>query len=90
MATYPVINKNTGEQKDVVMSVHEWSQWCADNPDWQRDWVIHLLVRSLVKSVNGKINFVKNTLVGMTFLPKSIKPQVLTRRSKYARKEKKE
>ena len=38
MATYPVINKNTGEQKDVVMSVHEWSQWCADNPDWQRDW----------------------------------------------------
>ena len=38
MATYPVINKNTGEQKDVTMSVHEWSQWCADNPDWQRDW----------------------------------------------------
>ena len=38
MATYPVIHKETGEQKDVVMSVHEWSQWCADNPDWQRDW----------------------------------------------------
>ena len=20
------------------MSVHDWSQWCEDNPDWQRDW----------------------------------------------------
>ena len=38
MATYPVINKITGEQKDVVLSVHEWTQWCEDNPDWQRDW----------------------------------------------------
>ena len=38
MATYPVIHKETGEQKDVTMSVHEWTQWCADNPDWKRDW----------------------------------------------------
>jgi len=38
MATYPVINKQTGEQKDVVLSVHDWDQWCKDNPDWQRDW----------------------------------------------------
>ena len=38
MATYPVINKNTGEQKEVSMSVNDWSQWCADNPEWQRDW----------------------------------------------------
>jgi len=38
MATYPVINKNTGEQKEVNMSVNDWSQWCADNPEWQRDW----------------------------------------------------
>ena len=27
MATYPVINKETGEQKEVVMSIHEWDQW---------------------------------------------------------------
>ena len=20
------------------MSVTEWSKWCDDNPDWQRDW----------------------------------------------------
>ena len=30
MATYPVINKETGEQKEVVMSVNDWDQWCAD------------------------------------------------------------
>ena len=38
MATYPVINKVTGEQKDVRISVHDWEQWKADNPDWDRDW----------------------------------------------------
>ena len=38
MATYPVIHKETGEQKEVVMSVTKWSQWCEDNPDWKRDW----------------------------------------------------
>ena len=38
MPTYPVINKVTGEQKDVRMTMTEWSQWCKDNPDWQRDW----------------------------------------------------
>jgi len=38
LATYPVIHKETGEQKEVTLSVHEWSQWCKDNPDWQRDW----------------------------------------------------
>ena len=38
MATYPVIHKETGEQKEVAMSIHEWSKWCDDNPDWTRDW----------------------------------------------------
>ena len=38
MATYPVINKETGEQKEVTMSVHDWDQWKKDNPDWDRDW----------------------------------------------------
>lgn len=38
MATYPVINKITGEQKEVIMSVHDWDQWKKDNPDWDRDW----------------------------------------------------
>ena len=38
MATYPVVNKKTGEQKEVVMSVHDWTQWTKDNPDWCRDY----------------------------------------------------
>ena len=38
MPTYPVINKVTGEQKDVRMTMAEWSQWSKDKPDWQRDW----------------------------------------------------
>ena len=38
MATYPVINTKTGEQKEVVLSVHEWDQWKKDNSDWTRDW----------------------------------------------------
>ena len=38
MATYPIVNKETGEQKEVVMSVHEWSKWSDNNPDWTRDW----------------------------------------------------
>jgi len=38
MPTYPVINKVTGEQKDVRISITEWDQWKQDNPDWTRDW----------------------------------------------------
>lgn len=38
MATYPVINTKTGEQKEVNMSVHDWDQWKKDNSDWDRDW----------------------------------------------------
>jgi len=36
MATYPVRHKDTGETKEVVMSVHEWSEWKDSNPDWER------------------------------------------------------
>ena len=38
MATYPVVHSKTGEQKEVSMSVHDWDQWCEDNPDWSRDY----------------------------------------------------
>jgi len=38
LATYPVINKSTGEQKEIVLSVHEWDQWKVENPEWERDW----------------------------------------------------
>ena len=38
MATYPVVHKETCEQKEVKMSIMEWTKWCEDNPDWKRDW----------------------------------------------------
>ena len=38
MATYPVVNTKTGEQKEVVMSITEWDNWKEDNPDWTRDY----------------------------------------------------
>ena len=38
MATYPVRNKETGETKEVLMSVHAWDKWKEDNPDWSRDF----------------------------------------------------
>ena len=38
MATYPVVNTKTGEQKEVVMSITELDQWRTDNPDWTRDY----------------------------------------------------
>ena len=36
MATYPVKNKETGEEKEIQMSIHDWDQWRKDNPDWER------------------------------------------------------
>ena len=38
MPTYPVINKTTGETKDLRMTVAEYEQWKTDNPDWDKDW----------------------------------------------------
>ena len=38
MATYPVVNTKTGEQKEVSMSVHDWDKWKEENPDWSRDY----------------------------------------------------
>ena len=38
MATYPVVNQKTGEQIEIMMSIHDWDQWCTDNPDWSRDY----------------------------------------------------
>lgn len=38
MAIYPIINKDTGEKKEIEMSVHDITQWYSDNHDWKRDW----------------------------------------------------
>ena len=38
MPTYPVINKDTGETKELVMPVADYEQWRKDNPEWDKDW----------------------------------------------------
>ena len=38
MPTYPLINKKTGEKKELSMSMKEYDQWRKDNPDWDKDW----------------------------------------------------
>ena len=38
MPTYPVINKNTQEKKELSMTMTEYDQWRKDNPDWDKDW----------------------------------------------------
>ena len=38
MTTYPVINKETGEKKELSMTMVEYSNWRDDNPDWDKYW----------------------------------------------------
>ena len=37
-AHIPVINKETGEKKELSMTMVEYSNWRDDNPDWDKDW----------------------------------------------------
>ena len=38
MPSYPVINKETGEKKELSMTMKEYDQWRKDNPDCDKDW----------------------------------------------------
>ena len=38
MPTYPVINKETGEKKELSMSMIAYGEWREENPDWDKDW----------------------------------------------------
>ncbi len=75
MATYPVVNKETGEQKEVQMSIHAWSQWCKDNPDWTRDWSDPSTLPGQGMWVSFKINSKKLIQVGTMFYIKHRKLQ---------------
>ena len=35
---YPVVNKVTGEKKNIERSCHDILEWYEENPDWERDW----------------------------------------------------
>ena len=38
MATYNVINRETGETQVVECSMHDILDWYEANPGWERDW----------------------------------------------------
>ena len=75
MATYPVINKETGEQKEVVMSVNDWDQWREDNPDWTRDYSDPSTMPGVGEVGEWKDKLRKANLVGMMFCEEQVKLQ---------------
>ena len=38
MPTYPVINKETGEKKELSMTMIKYDEWRKENPDLDKDW----------------------------------------------------
>ena len=38
MPTYPVINKETGEKKELSMTMKAYDEWRKENPGWDKDW----------------------------------------------------
>ena len=38
MPTYPVKNKETGEEKELYMTMKEYDEWRKENPEWDKDW----------------------------------------------------
>ena len=38
MPTYPVKHKETGEEKELYMTMKEYDEWRTENPDWDKDW----------------------------------------------------
>ena len=39
MPTYPVINKETGETKELSMTMTQYSTWRDENPTWDKNWM---------------------------------------------------
>ena len=38
MPRFPVVNKETGEKKELSMTMVEYSNWRDENPGWDKDW----------------------------------------------------
>ena len=67
MATYPVKHKETGETKDVIMSVHDWDQWKEDNIETIKKRLTGWQLKSFEESYTYKI---KN---GISLFKKNLK-----------------
>ncbi len=40
MPNYAVKNYNTGEEKEFSMTLAQYEQWKADNPEWEKNWQV--------------------------------------------------
>ena len=38
MPTYPIKHKETGETKELSMTMKEYDTWRKENPEWDKDW----------------------------------------------------
>ena len=38
MPTYPVKHKESGEKKELSMTMKAYDEWRKENPDWDKDW----------------------------------------------------
>lgn len=38
MPTYPLIHKETGEKKELTMTMPEYVKWREENQEWDKDW----------------------------------------------------
>jgi hypothetical protein len=38
MPTYPVKHKETGETKELSMTMKAYGEWKEANPEWDKDW----------------------------------------------------
>ena len=38
MPTYPIKHKETGEKKELSMTMKEYDTWRKENPEWDKDW----------------------------------------------------
>ncbi len=55
MPTYPVKHLKTGEQKELSMSMVEYSEWRKENPDWDKDWMAGVAAVGEVGEVYDKL-----------------------------------
>ena len=55
MPTYPVINKETGEKKELSMSMVAYDEWRKENPDWDKDWMAGVAAIGEVGEVYDKL-----------------------------------
>ena len=55
MPTYPVKHLETGEQKELSMSMMAYDEWRKENPDWDKDWMAGVAAIGEVGEIYDKL-----------------------------------